>query len=103
MKTRITGIMTFLTALGLFIYAIWATLIKNHWEAEAFLIIHGSIILSLFAMLYVYWTNFGALDQEINRIQKVNKLIQSQIEFEKIKKDIEHKKLNKLKKELDDN
>ena len=53
------------------------------------------IILSIFAMLYVYWTKFGALDQKMDRIQIQNKLIQSQIDFEKIRKDIEQKKLKK--------
>ena len=53
------------------------------------------IILSICAMLYVYWTKFGALGQTMDRIQRQNKLIQSQIEFEKIKKDIEQKKLKK--------
>ena len=46
-------------------------------------------------MLYVYWTNFGALGQKMDRIQRQNKLIQSQIDFEKIRKDIEQKKLKK--------
>ena len=46
-------------------------------------------------MLYVYWTKFGALDQKMDRIQRQNRLIQSQIDFEKIRKDIEQKKLKK--------
>jgi hypothetical protein len=46
-------------------------------------------------MLYVYRTNFGALGQKMDRIQRQNKLIQSQIDFEKIKKDLEQKKLKK--------
>jgi hypothetical protein len=53
------------------------------------------IILSICAMLYVYWTKFGSLDQKMDRIQRQNKLIQSQIDFEKIRKDIEQKKLKK--------
>jgi hypothetical protein len=46
-------------------------------------------------MLYVYRTKFGSLDQKMDRIQRQNKLIQSQIDFEKIRKDIEQKKLKK--------
>ena len=53
------------------------------------------IILSICAMLYVYWTKFGSLDQKMDRIQRQNKLIQSQIDFENIRKDIEQKKLKK--------
>ena len=95
MKTKIIGICTFLFALGLFIYSILTAIIKNHWDTGMLIIINGSIILSLFAMLYVYWTNFGNLDQKMDTIQRQNKLIQSQIDFERIRKDIEQKKLNK--------
>ena len=95
MKIKITAICTFLVALGLFIYSILTAIIKNHWDTDMLIIINGSIILSLFAMLYVYWTNFGNLDQKMNRMQRQNKLIQSQIDFERIRKDIEQKKINK--------
>ena len=95
MKIKITAICTFLVALGLFIYTILTAIIKNDGDTDMFIIFCGSIILSLFAMLYVYWTNFGNLDQKMNRMQRQNKLIQSQIDFERIRKDIEQKKLNK--------
>ena len=95
MKTKIAGTGTFLVALGLIIYAIFTAIIKNHCDTDMFIIICGSITLSLFAMLYVYWTNFGNLEQKMNSIQRQNKLIQSQIDFERIRKDIERKKLNK--------
>ena len=95
MKTKIAGTGTFLVALGLLIYAIFTTIIKNHWDKDMFIIICGSITLSVFAMLYIYWTNFGNLEQKMNSIQRQNKLIQSQIDFERIRKDIERKKLNK--------
>ena len=95
MKTKIAGTGTFLVALGLLIYAIFTTIIKNHWYKDMFIIICGSITLSVFAMLYIYWTNFGNLEQKMNSIQRQNKLIQSQIDFERIRKDIERKKLNK--------
>ena len=95
MKIKIAGVSTFLVAFGLLLYTIFTGIIKNQWSSDMFIIIYGSITLSLFAMLYVYWTNFGNIERKMNSIQRQNKLIQSQIDFEKIRKDIEQKKLNK--------
>ncbi len=95
MKKKILGTITFFVAVGLFFYAVFAAVIKNHWDIDMFIIIYGSITLSLFTMLYVYWTNFGDLERKMNSIQRQNKLIQSQIDFERIRKDIEQKKINK--------
>ena len=95
MKTKIAGTSTFLVAFGLLFYTVFTAIIKNQWSSDMFIIIYGSITLSLFAMLYVYWTNFGNIERKMNSIQRQNKLIQSQIDFERIRKDIERKKLNK--------
>ena len=94
MKTRITGIVTFVGGL---MVVVWSPFVifdhKYINNINAFFTL--LIILSICAMLYVYWTKFGSLDQKMDRIQRQNKLIQSQIDFEKIRKDIEQKKLKK--------
>ena len=94
MKTRITGIITFVGGL---MVVVWSSFVifdhKYIYNINAVFTL--LIILSICAMLYVYWTKFGALDQKMDRIQRQNKLIQSQIDFEKIRKDIEQKKLKK--------
>ena len=94
MKTRITGIVTFVGGL---MVVVWSSFVifDHKYIHNINAVFTLLIILSICAMLYVYWTKFGSLDQKMDRIQRQNKLIQSQIDFEKIRKDIEQKKLKK--------
>ena len=94
MKTRITGIITFVGGL---MVVVWSSFVifDHKYIHNINAVFTPLIILSICAMLYVYWTKFGALDQKMDRVQRQNKLIQSQIDFEKIRKDIEQKKLKK--------
>jgi hypothetical protein len=94
LKTRITGIVTFVGGL---MVVVWSSFVifDHKYIHNINAVFTLLIILSICAILYVYWTKFGALDQKMDRIQRQNKLIQSQIDFEKIRKDIEQKKLKK--------
>ena len=94
MKIKITGI---ITVVGGLMVVVWSSfvIIDNKYIHNINAVFTLLIILSICAILYVYWTKLGAHGQTINRKQRQNKLIQSQIEFEKIKKDIEQKKLKK--------
>ena len=94
LKTRITGIITFVGGL---MVVVWSSFVifDHKYIHNINAVFTLLIILLICAMLYVYWTKFGALGHKMDRIQRQNKLIQSQIDFEKIKKDLEQKKLKK--------
>jgi len=94
MKIKITGIIAFVGGL---MVVVWSSFVifDHKYIHNIYAVFTLLIILLICAMLYVYRTNFGALGQKMDRIQRQNKLIQSQIDFEKIKKDLEQKKLKK--------
>ena len=94
MKIKITGIIAFVGGL---MVVVWSSFVifDHKYIHNIYAVFTQLIILLTCAMLYVYRTNFGALGQKMDRIQRQNKLIQSQIDFEKIKKDLEQKKLKK--------
>ena len=94
MKIKITGIIAFVGGL---MVVVWSSFVifDHKYIHNINAVFTLLIILLICAMLYVYRTNFGALGHKMDKVLRQNKLIQSQIDFEKIKKDLEQKKLKK--------
>jgi len=89
MKERITGIISFLGAIGWGIVILWDEVIQGDGKVLFVL----TVLLAISIVLYVVWTKFGKMDHtEIEKIELANELLKKQIEHQELKKKLEDKK-----------
>jgi hypothetical protein len=82
-RNRISAIISFIGAIGLLLFAIFAYIKDQDYDEKLWICISIPIT-SIATILYVYWTNFSKC-REIARLEHENKVLRLKIEQKELK------------------